>query len=331
MRFDVATKQLNDAKSKFEDAKTQLEAAASKVGPSSCACLEEENVKLRNEISQLQSEISKGHNTIRGMENDKVKLEAELKESRAETKRLEEENVKLGIQVRQQQSDISDGQNTIRGLEKDKLKLEADLRESRAQLDWVRKENNSLTEKNKTLEENSRGANSRNPKVFLDMNLRGVPVGRVVFKLFWDTKPGTAEIFRGFCTGQNIVSGTGKPFHYKGMSMEYLTRNLWFRGASSKGNLYGDTKIAREDVMGMRYTGSGQGVLYMCSYLENYKIHSFEIGLSEHANNLDPACFAIGNVIRGMEVLHALDKALGNDQTTYLREGDVVIANCGQL
>ncbi|KAL8113571.1 uncharacterized protein LOC141663981 isoform X1 [Apium graveolens] len=57
----------------------------------------------------------------------------------------------------------------------------------------------------------------RNPFVFLDVSIDGDPNERLLFELFYDLVPKTAENFRALCTGEKgISSKTGKPLHYKG-------------------------------------------------------------------------------------------------------------------
>lgn len=58
--------------------------------------------------------------------------------------------------------------------------------------------------------------NMANPKVFMDIEIGGVPVGRIVFTLFADITPKTAENFRALCTGEKGLGKNGKPLHYKG-------------------------------------------------------------------------------------------------------------------
>jgi len=57
------------------------------------------------------------------------------------------------------------------------------------------------------------------PRVFFDISIDGKDAGRVVFTLFADKVPKTAENFRALCTGERGVSAiSGVPLHYKGSS-----------------------------------------------------------------------------------------------------------------
>ncbi|KAM2067205.1 hypothetical protein ACFX1T_043565 [Malus domestica] len=57
----------------------------------------------------------------------------------------------------------------------------------------------------------------KNPFVFMDVSVDGDPYERMVFELFSDVAPKTAENFRALCTGeQGIGPKSRKPLHYKG-------------------------------------------------------------------------------------------------------------------
>ncbi|GAA0181184.1 chaperone [Lithospermum erythrorhizon] len=57
----------------------------------------------------------------------------------------------------------------------------------------------------------------KNPLVFLDVSVDGDPFERLVFELFSDVAPKTAENFRALCTGEKGEGPKcGRPLHYKG-------------------------------------------------------------------------------------------------------------------
>ncbi len=57
-----------------------------------------------------------------------------------------------------------------------------------------------------------------NPRVYLDVEIGGEPLGRLAIELFADVVPRTAENFRALCTGECGMGKKGKKLHYKGSS-----------------------------------------------------------------------------------------------------------------
>lgn len=57
---------------------------------------------------------------------------------------------------------------------------------------------------------------SNNPVVFFDIEIGGVPTGRIEMQLRADVVPRTAENFRALCTGEKGKGKSGKPLHFKG-------------------------------------------------------------------------------------------------------------------
>ena len=64
------------------------------------------------------------------------------------------------------------------------------------------------------------------PRVFMDLSIGGVPAGRLVFELYADQVPKTAENFRALCTGEKGVGKAGKPLHYKGSTFHRIIAGL---------------------------------------------------------------------------------------------------------
>lgn len=64
-----------------------------------------------------------------------------------------------------------------------------------------------------TVDGDEKAARSR---VFMDISIGGLPSGRLVFELYNDIAPKTAENFRALCAGDmGVGKNTGKPLTYK--------------------------------------------------------------------------------------------------------------------
>ena len=67
-------------------------------------------------------------------------------------------------------------------------------------------------------------------KVFFDINIDGSPAGRIVFGLFGDTVPKTAENFRALCTCEKGVGKSGKKLCYKDSKFHRIINGFMAQG-----------------------------------------------------------------------------------------------------
>ncbi|TMW41107.1 hypothetical protein DOY81_013812 [Sarcophaga bullata] len=83
------------------------------------------------------------------------------------------------------------------------------------------------------------------PRCFFDISLGGLPIGRIVFELYNDVAPKTAENFRCLCTGEKGTGlVTGKHLHYKNVIFHRVVKDFMIQsGDFSAGNGTGGESI----------------------------------------------------------------------------------------
>eukprot|EP01102_Stenamoeba_stenopodia_P005039 TRINITY_DN15542_c0_g1_i1.p1 TRINITY_DN15542_c0_g1~~TRINITY_DN15542_c0_g1_i1.p1 ORF type:complete len:172 (+),score=42.11 TRINITY_DN15542_c0_g1_i1:161-676(+) len=170
---------------------------------------------------------------------------------------------------------------------------------------------------------------SRN-RVFFDINIGGKPAGRVVFELFNDVVPKTAENFRALCTGEKGTGSSGKPLHFKGSSFHRIIPQFMCQGGDfTRGNgtggesIYG-AKFADEN-FNLKHTEPG--TLSMANAGPNTNGSQFFI-CTVKTPWLDGKHVVFGKVVEGMDVVKKME-AVGSQSGQT--KSPVVIADCGQL
>ena len=169
--------------------------------------------------------------------------------------------------------------------------------------------------------------NPSNPKVYMDISIGGKEVGRMVFELFADVVPKTAENFRQLCIG---YQSAGRTLGYKNCPFHRIIPNFMCQGG---------------DFTNFNGTG-GVSIYGSCFADENFKLQHSGFGCLSMANRgpntngsqffvctadtpwLDGHHVVFGNLIEGADVLRAME-AVGS--RSGAPSAAVKVVNCGQL
>jgi peptidylprolyl isomerase len=169
-----------------------------------------------------------------------------------------------------------------------------------------------------------------NPRVYFDINIGDAPAGRIVFELFADVTPRTAENFRALCTGEKGTGESGKPLHFKGSGFHRIIQQFMCQGGDfTRGNgtggesIYGN-KFADET---FKLRHDIPGLLSMANAGPNTNGSQFFITTVE-TPWLDGKHVVFGKVVEGMDVVKKME-AVGSRSGTTSKP--VKIADSGQL
>lgn len=150
---------------------------------------------------------------------------------------------------------------------------------------------------------------ARNPRVYLDVAIGTKAGGRVIFELFADVTPRTAENFRGLCTGEyGLGRTTKKPLCYEGCTFfrsmpgtVVQSGDFQFNNGDGGESIYGG-HFNDEDFV-RRHTQAG--ILSMANRGRNTNGSQFFVTLKRYPR-FDGRHIAFGQVISGMDVIRAI-------------------------
>merc|ERR1712135_163483 len=88
------------------------------------------------------------------------------------------------------------------------------------------------------------------PRAFISVQIGDAAPAKLVFTLYTDSAPRTADNFRQLCTGEhNGVTARGKPFHFKGSVLHRMVPGLMVQG----GDFENANGTGGESIYGRRF------------------------------------------------------------------------------
>ncbi|KAH7309404.1 peptidyl-prolyl cis-trans isomerase [Rhizoctonia solani] len=169
------------------------------------------------------------------------------------------------------------------------------------------------------------------PKVYTDISIGGKPVGRVVYSLFSDLVPKTAENFRALCTGEKGVGKSGKPLSFEGCAFHRVIKGFMIQG----GDFTAGNGTGGESIYGEKFEDEAFPVnhtkpflLSMANAGPNTNGSQFFV-TTVATPHLDQKHVVFGEVVKGKSIIRQVEN-------TPTSSGDApvspcVITKCGEL
>ncbi|KAJ6821874.1 peptidyl-prolyl cis-trans isomerase CYP21-1 isoform X1 [Iris pallida] len=168
-------------------------------------------------------------------------------------------------------------------------------------------------------------------RVYLDVDIDGQHLGRIVIGLYGEVVPKTVENFRALCTGEKGKGASGKALHYKGTPFHRIISGFMIQGGditrgdgkggeSIYGGTFGDENFAIKH--------SHPGTVSMANSGPNSNGSQFFI-TTVKTFWLDGEHVVFGKVIQGMDTVYAIEGGAGTYNGKPRKK--VIITDSGEI
>lgn len=169
---------------------------------------------------------------------------------------------------------------------------------------------------------------SPRPRVFLDIGIDNVLIGRIILELYMDIAPRTAENFRCLITGEK-----GGALQYKGSIFHRVIKDFMIQGGDfENANGTGGSSIYGnkfdDEAPAMKLNFDRPGLLAMANAGPNTNGSQFFITTSS-PSHLNGKHAIFGKVLKGMDTVRQIElsETTPNDRPVY----EVKVLDCGEL
>jgi peptidyl-prolyl isomerase D len=171
---------------------------------------------------------------------------------------------------------------------------------------------------------------SQRSRVWFDITIGGASAGKVVFELYDDVVPKTADNFRSLCTGEKGTGQSGKPLHYKGSAFHRVIPQFMIQG----GDFTAGNGTGGESIYGEKFADEN----FALKHEKPFLLSMANAGPGTNGSqffvttvptpHLDGKHVVFGEVIAGKSIIRKIEKT---PTTSDKPNKDCVIADCGQL
>merc|ERR1712142_1124578 len=160
-------------------------------------------------------------------------------------------------------------------------------------------------------------------RVFFDVSLGGAPIGRIVFQLFDDVVPKTAENFKQLCTH-------AKGFGYKGCTFHRIIKNFMIQGGDfTNHNGTGGKSIYGEKFEDENFIKKHDQPFLLSMANAGPGTNGSQFFITTTATpHLDGKHVVFGKVLRGSDIVRELENIEKNGEKPT---EECKIEDCGEL